>query len=206
MGVEKRRGGYLATTEGVKKLKEAKRLKKYTYAQIKDAAHVTLDQVKRLFNPQWGNGQYKIGEDAVSLICGVLELPPEEIVEGWYAVNSDNSVETDEESGVKDTPYRKALAKIEQAYQEGATELNLSGMELTELPAAIGKLKNLTKLVLGKFEKGDGQWIANKLANLPAEIGQLTNLSELYLDGNSLSSLPAEIGQLTNLSELYLDG
>lgn len=43
MSTEKRRGGYLATAEGVKKLKEAKRLKKYTYKQIKDTANITID-------------------------------------------------------------------------------------------------------------------------------------------------------------------
>ncbi|MDJ0693429.1 hypothetical protein [Mastigocoleus sp. MO_188.B34] len=65
MGTNKRRGGYLATVEGVKKLKEAKRINKYTYENIREEAKVTLDQVKRLFNPQWGNGKYKIGEEAV---------------------------------------------------------------------------------------------------------------------------------------------
>ena len=107
MGAETRRGGYLATTEGVKKLKEAKRLKKYTYEQIRQEANVTLDQVKRLFNPQWGNGKYKIGEDAVSLICGVLELQPEEIEEGCYVVESDDLVNTEEESREEETTYGK---------------------------------------------------------------------------------------------------
>ncbi|MEL6580871.1 MAG: GTP-binding protein, partial [Cyanobacteria bacterium J06621_12] len=93
MSTEKRRGGYLATTEGVKKLKEAKSRKKYTYAQIQAQIPVTLDQIKRLFNPQWGNGKYKIGEDAVSLICGALDLQPEEIVSNWHVedIESDAS-------------------------------------------------------------------------------------------------------------------
>ncbi|HEY9903247.1 MAG TPA: helix-turn-helix transcriptional regulator, partial [Candidatus Sericytochromatia bacterium] len=76
MSRKQRRGGFLASSEGVKKLKEAKRIKKYSYQKIADEAHVTLDQVKRLFNPQWGNGQYKIGEEAVEAIARVLDLYP----------------------------------------------------------------------------------------------------------------------------------
>ena len=107
MGAETRRGSYLATTEGVKKLKEAKRLKKYTYEQIKNASHVTVDQVKWLFNPQRGNGQYKIGEDAVSLIGEVFELRPEEILEEWYAIDASDLVETEEELREEDAPYAR---------------------------------------------------------------------------------------------------
>ena len=81
MSQEQRRGGFLANSEGVKKLKEAKRTKKYTIQRIADEAHVTLDQVKRLFNPQWGNGQYKIGEEAVEAIARVLDLHPTDIVD-----------------------------------------------------------------------------------------------------------------------------
>ena len=206
MNTEKRRGGYLATADGVKKLKEAKGSKKYTYEQIKDAAQVTIDQVKRLFNPQWGNGKYKIGEEAVSLICGVLELKPEEIVSDWYALETKTNdselsqIKTNEAS----TPYKKALQLIEQAERESATELDLSGMELTKLPPEIGRLTKLTKLVLGKLDQENYQWIGNNLTSLPVEIGQLTNLTELNLSFNTLSSLPVEIGQLTNLTELDL--
>ncbi|MGB3694172.1 MAG: helix-turn-helix transcriptional regulator [Spirulinaceae cyanobacterium] len=93
MSGNKRRGGYLATAEGVKKLKEAKRIKKYTYEQIAEEAKETEDKVKRLFNPQWGNGKYKVGEEAVQAICNVLNLKPEEIVSDWYPleITSDES-------------------------------------------------------------------------------------------------------------------
>src|SRR5919199_4158140 len=80
MSREQRRGGFLANSDGVKKLKEAKRTKKYTLQRIADEAHVTLDQVKRLFNPQWGKGQYKIGEEALEAIARVLDLDPTDIV------------------------------------------------------------------------------------------------------------------------------
>ncbi|HEY9653040.1 MAG TPA: helix-turn-helix transcriptional regulator, partial [Coleofasciculaceae cyanobacterium] len=80
MSPEQRRGGFLASSDGVKKLNEARHNKKYSYQKIADEAHVTLDQVKRLFNPQWGNGQYKIGEEALEAIAGVLDLHPSDIV------------------------------------------------------------------------------------------------------------------------------
>jgi HEAT repeat protein/transcriptional regulator with XRE-family HTH domain len=83
MNRDGRRGGFLANEEGVKKLKEAKRSKKYTYQKIADEAHVTLDQIKRLFNPQWGNGQYKIGEEALEAIAKVLDLDPADIVDRY---------------------------------------------------------------------------------------------------------------------------
>ncbi len=197
MSKNKRRGGYLATAEGVKKLKEAKRIKKYTYQKIAEAAKETEDKVKRLFNPQWGNGQYKVGEEAVQAICNVLDLKPEEIVSDWYPFEITS--EQDEVSTVteikKHTPsYYEALKKIEQAARDEVKKLNLSGIELTELPAEIGQLTNLKVLDLSH----------NSLSSLPAEIGQLTNLTYLSLINNSLSNLPAEIGQLTNLTELDL--
>jgi energy-coupling factor transporter ATP-binding protein EcfA2 len=81
MNRDGRRGGFLASGEGVKNLKKAKCNKKYSYQKIADEAHVTLDQVKRLFNPQWGNGQYKIGEEALEAIARVLDLDPTDIVD-----------------------------------------------------------------------------------------------------------------------------
>jgi small GTP-binding protein len=74
------------------------------------------------------------------------------------------------------------------------TTLNLSWNQLSELPAEITQLVNLTTLDL----------LGNELSELPAEITQLANLTALYLSGNQLSELPAEIAQLVNLTTLYL--
>ena len=89
---------------------------------------------------------------------------------------------------------QELLEIIEQAAKDKVTELDLSGKDLTMLPAEIGQLTNLSRLSL----------YSNQLTTLPKEIGQLTNLSELYLHFNQLTTLPKEIGQLTNLSGLYL--
>ena len=98
----------------------------------------------------------------------------------------------------KDAGFKRAKRRITAALRERATELDLSHMGLTALPAEIGQLVNLQTLRL------DG----NKLTALPAEIGQLVNLQELNLNNNQLiiRTLPAEIGQLVNLQTLNLDG
>ena len=84
---------------------------------------------------------------------------------------------------------------IEEAARTGQTELDLSDNQLSELPAEITQLVNLTKLDLSR----------NQLSNLPSEITQLANLTTLDLSRNQLSKLPAEIGQLSNLTTLYLN-
>jgi len=83
---------------------------------------------------------------------------------------------------------------IEEAARTGQTKLDLSDNLLSDLPAEIGQLANLTTL--------DLSW--NGLSNLSAEIGQLANLTTLDLSWNGLSDLPTEIGQLANLTTLNL--
>jgi small GTP-binding protein len=72
--------------------------------------------------------------------------------------------------------------------------VNLSGRELTSLPAEIVELTNLTMLDL----------TGNQLKSLPQEIGELKNLTTLNLYGNQLKSLPQEIGELKKLTTLFL--
>lgn len=79
-------------------------------------------------------------------------------------------------------PLDPILAKIEQAARDGASRLDLSNNQLSELPAEITQLTNLSELYLS----------GNQLSELPAEIAQLTNLSQLYLSNNQLS-IPPEI-------------
>ncbi len=77
MSQTRRAKGFLASKDGLERLQTRKREKGYKYEDIRKKANVTLDQVKRLFNPHWG---YKIGSEAIDLIAGVLDLKPEEIV------------------------------------------------------------------------------------------------------------------------------
>jgi GTPase SAR1 family protein len=94
----------------------------------------------------------------------------------------------------RDEAYREAEQHIEAARQKGATELDLVGMGLTELPEAIGSLTQLQELDLSH----------NQLTELPEAIGSLTQLQSLGLSGNRLTELPEAIGSLTQLQELDL--
>jgi len=72
--------------------------------------------------------------------------------------------------------------------------LYLESNQLSDLPAEIGNLTNVTWLHLSR----------NVLSNLPAEIGDLTNLTRLLLYNNQLSSLPAELVNLVELTSLSI--
>ncbi|CAG8445609.1 16575_t:CDS:2 [Funneliformis mosseae] len=67
--------------------------------------------------------------------------------------------------------------------------------ELTEIPAEIGYMKNLTKLDLSK----------NKLKYIPDTIGFLHKLVELRLSENQLTYIPSSIGSLKKLGTLLLE-
>ncbi len=95
----------------------------------------------------------------------------------------------------RDQAYRDAEKKIEQARREQATELELAGMGLTELPESLSQLSQLKMLYLS----------GNQLTSLPESLSQLTQLKWLYLDGNRLTSLPESLSQLTQLRRLFLD-
>ncbi|NEZ55267.1 leucine-rich repeat domain-containing protein [Adonisia turfae] len=114
------------------------------------------------------------------------------------------------------------LKLIDQAAEEGWTELDLAGADLTELPPEIGKLSQLETLILAKEVKDDsfGKYFGNSLTKLPAEIGLLKNLKSLIIfgnwryahrsffpsdkPGNQLTQLPLEISQLKVLQNLDL--
>lgn len=89
---------------------------------------------------------------------------------------------------------RDLLAVLKSAFETKQAELDLSERHLLELPAEIGRLKNLESLRLAN----------NQLSHLPESIGELTRLRTLHLASNGLLTLPDSIGQLTNLEQLDL--
>ncbi|MFM7426730.1 MAG: leucine-rich repeat domain-containing protein [Elainella sp.] len=103
------------------------------------------------------------------------------------------------------------LALIDRAAEEGWTELDLSGQNLTALPSEIGKLTQLESLILGKVE--EWRWVkdkflpklvTNQLTVLPPQLTALTRLRTLELSGNPLVCIPDVVFQLQQLEALTL--
>ena len=90
--------------------------------------------------------------------------------------------------------YQIAQERIEAARRTNSVRLNLSSLELTELPPELWTLAHLRVL-----------WLSdNQLAALPPEVGALRQLERLRLDKNALAALPPEFGTLAALRELRL--
>ena len=73
--------------------------------------------------------------------------------------------------------------------------MDLSGLNLTELPDSIGQLSELEELELQE----------NRLNTLPESIGQLVRLGTLNIDDNQLIALPESMAQLKALTWLRAD-
>ena len=71
-------------------------------------------------------------------------------------------------------------------------KLNLSGMNLTEIPAYVFEYTNLTKLVLSR----------NGISKIPKEIAKLRKLEVLELTYNNLTEIPAPVFKLPKLRVL----
>ncbi|HAZ45709.1 MAG TPA: hypothetical protein DDW76_01105, partial [Cyanobacteria bacterium UBA11369] len=82
------------------------------------------------------------------------------------------------------------LRLIDQAADEGWTELDLAGLGLEELPDAIGKCTQLETLVLVKWDEEKEEWVGNQLTEFPDAVLQLTNLKILSLACNQIREIP----------------
>ncbi|MCY7391975.1 MAG: GTP-binding protein, partial [Leptolyngbyaceae cyanobacterium CAN_BIN12] len=72
--------------------------------------------------------------------------------------------------------------------------LYLWGNQISQIPAVIGNLTNLTELDLS----------SNQISEIPAVIGNLTNLTQLSLSSNQISEIPACLEALPKLTRLDL--
>src|SRR5947207_136104 len=79
----------------------------------------------------------------------------------------------------------------EQGY---VIELDLSHLNITQLPEELRELTHLQRLNLSN----------NQLTQILPELGQLANLQNLHLHKNQLTQIPPELGQLTNLQYMSL--
>ena len=116
-----------------------------------------------------------------------------------------------------ETPsLQEARRRIEAAAREGAEELDLGGLGLTEIPEELYALTHLKVLYLGvpeNLQKIPYWWRSEKdkkrcnaVSELPpAFFTSLPHLTHLHLDQNGLRALPAEISALTALTSLKFD-
>ncbi|MGO9122014.1 MAG: COR domain-containing protein [Desulfomonilaceae bacterium] len=84
---------------------------------------------------------------------------------------------------------------IDEALRSEAVTLDLSGLDLTELPDSIGKCSQLQYLDLRR----------NHLTTLPESIGQLERLQTLDIHQNQVGTLPESMAQLNGLRWLVAD-
>ncbi|AHM60308.1 Miro domain-containing protein [Flammeovirgaceae bacterium 311] len=89
------------------------------------------------------------------------------------------------------TSFTEALQEPQEVYR-----LDISGLELKEIPKAIVKLVNLQELDLSH----------NRLSELAAPIASLQNLEYIDLGYNNFKSIPAGLDELRNLKHLNLKG
>ena len=86
--------------------------------------------------------------------------------------------------------------RIAAAEKSGASDLDLSGLNLSEIPPKVFDLVRLRRLNLS----------SNALTTLRPDIARLTELEELRLVGNQLTALPAELAALRSLKILQVSG
>jgi internalin A len=94
--------------------------------------------------------------------------------------------------GKRDSSAATAEQMIQDSFQRNAGNLDLSGMDLQELPDSLGQLKQLHSLDVSR----------NRLTVLPDVVGELTQLEKLLIWGNQLTALPESLGRLSKLQEL----
>lgn len=88
-----------------------------------------------------------------------------------------------------------AKDKIHQALREHREFLDLSCMELAEVPTSLAELTWLKRLYLRN----------NRLEKVPEGLSALTNLERLDLSSNQITVIPEYFGNLTALERLDLD-
>lgn len=117
--------------------------------------------------------------------------------------------------------YLRSVAevRIQEAHIKRATKLDLSDLELTEVPESVTHLSQLEELLLCNNHLTALRELItqlpqlqklnldnNQLTTLPNSIAQLSQLRMLSLSNNQLTILPDSITQLSQLEALYLDG
>ncbi|KAJ2678383.1 hypothetical protein GGI25_002368 [Coemansia spiralis] len=99
---------------------------------------------------------------------------------------------------------QSALAIIREAVEVGDAHIDLSDLQLEQVPDELAELKDLVVLAPSQTLVTDLQLTlsANRLQHFPLAVCELTNLTTLILSHNRIVHLPPEIGNLASLREL----
>jgi len=92
------------------------------------------------------------------------------------------------------TGIQEANRIIEECEHSCSTQLDLSGLQLDEIPDAVFELTNLRTLLLYN----------NQITTIPDKANSLQKLRILSLNSNKLRYLPPVIGELSKLQELWV--
>ncbi|KAJ1667743.1 hypothetical protein IW140_001198 [Coemansia sp. RSA 1813] len=97
-----------------------------------------------------------------------------------------------------------ALTIIREAVEVGDAHIDLSDLQLEQVPDELAELKDLVVLAPSHTMVTALQLTlgANRLKHFPLAVCELTNLTTLILSHNRIAYLPPEIGALANLREL----
>src|SRR5690606_11463691 len=129
-------------------------------------------------------------EDGTTAIYTVTtKISDRDILIALYNANPENTLGWD-----ITTPDTSTWDGVITNGEGNVIELNLTGKNISILPAKMGQLAQLSLLNL----------LNNNLSSIPAEMGKLSNLTYLNLGSNNLSSLPVEIWQLNQLKDLTI--
>ncbi|KAJ2662913.1 hypothetical protein IWW48_001621 [Coemansia sp. RSA 1200] len=99
-----------------------------------------------------------------------------------------------------------ALAIIREAVEVGDAHIDLSDLQLQQVPDELAELKDLVVLAPSHTMVTALQLTlgTNSLTHFPLAVCELTNLTTLILSHNRIAHLPPEIGALVNLRELSI--
>ncbi len=110
-----------------------------------------------------------------------------------------------------------ALERIEEARINHSKSLDLSGLNLTQLPNELSELKQLEELYIDNnrlsalpTHLGNLSHLKviracnNQISNITKAVRKLNKLETLDLRNNKINSLPRELGQISHLKRLHL--
>jgi len=121
----------------------------------------------------------------------ILDLPKLKRIEtGRYDITNTTAIMAKQ----RELDMKEALRRIKVCRKSQKVKINLSRLNLGELPNELGDLYWLEELDLSM----------SNLGSLPQWIGDFKNLAKLNLELNELTSLPDSIGNLKRLKEIDL--